>query len=131
MVSFVKHWAKTRCIYGKAFGYIGGISWSILVAYYLQKNASRHELAIKNDDERFVALIRGFFKFYSSFNWSSHPISLVDVEFVARETRRYQHGAAPMMIHQTVYPYHNTSKNVNEKSRRIIKNEIQRASGKK
>ena len=34
----VKYWAKTKGIYGTAMGYLGGIGWTLLVAYCCQKN---------------------------------------------------------------------------------------------
>ena len=38
LLSFVKYWAKARQIYGKAYGFLGGISWSIMVVYFLKKS---------------------------------------------------------------------------------------------
>lgn len=87
-----------------------------------------HELKLDNSNARFVSLVKGFFEFYAKFDWANTPVSLIDVNFVAKETGRYQH-TSPIMIHQSVYPYHNTSRNVNEKSRRLIRNELTRASG--
>ncbi len=130
MVSFVKYWAKCRCIYGKAFGYLGGISWSILVAYYLRSysnsNDETSQSQVDNSSTRLAKLVCNFFAFYARFNWSSQPVSLVSVEHVCKQTGSYQQQS-PMMIHQTVYPYHNTSKNVKEKARRLIKQELERA----
>lgn len=127
VISFVKYWAKCRCVYGKAFGFLGGISWALMVVYYLQSNLDsfQHELELDNNASRFKSLVTGFFKFYSKFNWSE-PISIIDVAFVSEKTNKYQQKS-PMMILQTVYPYHNTSKNVNEKARKVIKTEIERA----
>lgn len=130
VTSFVRFWAKSRCLYGKAFGYLGGISWSILVAYFLKSSSSfAHELELANTDSRFARLVSGFFEFYSKFEWSRTPVSLVDVAIVARESGRYQQ-TSPMMIHQCVFPFHNTSRNVNDKSRRLIRNELVRAASK-
>ena len=128
LLSFVKYWAKMRQIYGKAYGYLGGISWSIMVVYFLKKsnfNSFTHTQDINNSAKRFSGLIKEFFRFYSEWNWSN-VISLVDVGFVYENARSYLHKS-PITILQSVYPYQNTSKNINEEYKQVTVIEIKRA----
>ena len=128
LVSFVKYWAKSRGVYGKAYGYMGGISWSLMIAYYLRKNGSKsyvHVLHIENDAQRFARILADFFKFYAAWNWLD-PISLIDVEFVHQVAKDYIQKS-PIMVLQTVFPYQNTTKNVSEPYKNIIIEEIKRA----
>ncbi len=131
VLSFVKHWAKSRDLYGKAFGYLGGISWSILVVFYLDKSFEQNKQIYDLDltsHVRYFKLIKGFFKFYSNWNWNN-PISLYDYDYVKMSTQQYEHQIKKTAINilQTVYPYHNTSKNVNDSTRKLIMNELNRA----
>ena len=77
---------------------------------------------------RFEKLIIGFFKFYQSWNWST-PISLVDLEPVFESTQdlvNRPQTRPSISVLQTVFPYHNTTRNVNANSLQVIKNEIAR-----
>jgi poly(A) polymerase len=117
LVSFVKHWASARQVYGKAFGFLGGVSWSIMVAYFLNVTRCRS------------GLIAAFFEFYSTtrFSWLE-PVSLINVErFVVEFAKKYQQSRAPVMILQSVLPYHNTARNVSEQGKWVLRAEIDRA----
>jgi poly(A) polymerase Pap1 len=121
ILSFVKYWAEKRNIYAKAFGFLSGISWSIMVAYFLQKNGLNYEFELEMDlsSKRFSSLLVEFFKFYASFSWLE-PVSLIQ-NLPIPETR------TPMMILQSVYPYHNTSKIVDDYRKKLIIKELKRA----
>jgi poly(A) polymerase Pap1 len=92
-------------------------------------------------------LIGGFFKFYTYWDWSKKGVSLVDLDLVRNRTRHLKKSnsvtsksneinyknnnnntsGANMRILQSVYPYHNTCRNVNEQARDIISKELGRA----
>eukprot|EP00746_Dinoflagellata_sp_MGD_P158179 gnl/MRDRNA2_/MRDRNA2_86412_c0_seq1.p1 gnl/MRDRNA2_/MRDRNA2_86412_c0~~gnl/MRDRNA2_/MRDRNA2_86412_c0_seq1.p1 ORF type:complete len:617 (-),score=136.15 gnl/MRDRNA2_/MRDRNA2_86412_c0_seq1:324-2174(-) len=55
----VKFWAKRRGIYGKEFGYPGGLTWSICLARICQMYP----------DANAAKLAAHFFKVYSTWNW--------------------------------------------------------------
>lgn len=67
---FIKYWAKSRCIYSNVLGYLGGISWSILVARCCQlyPNFSPSQL------------IQRFFTVYSIWNWRNSPVLLCKIK---------------------------------------------------
>jgi poly(A) polymerase len=125
LVSFVKCWANARHVYGKAFGFLGGISWTIMVIYFLNKTKDVEWSRLENSSSRFSRLVELFFAFYSKFTWTE-PVSLINTQFVTDFTWKYQ-KKSPVMILQSVFPYHNTSKNVTDKSRQILRHEIDRA----
>ena len=125
LISFVKHWAKQRNIYGQAFGYLGGISWSIMVVFYLLKNPNPHLLELNNCAQRFEKLIKDFFKFYSSLK-NSTVISLIDLDHVNKNSEVLVNKSMINVL-RTVYPYFITSRNITEQVRDLIWNEFSRA----
>jgi poly(A) polymerase Pap1 len=129
LISFVKHWSKRRHIYGKAFGFLGGISWSLMVAFFLKNSSEKFQRIRQHlcNSARFEALLGEFFNFYSNWNWTQ-TISLVELDIVSEAFKKYGQQKSPMCILQSVYPYHNTSKNINDYNKKIIAHEIQRAS---
>uniref|UniRef100_A0A8D2ZTG3 Poly(A) polymerase n=1 Tax=Scophthalmus maximus TaxID=52904 RepID=A0A8D2ZTG3_SCOMX len=117
----IKLWAKRRNIYSNMMGFLGGISWAILVARISQvyPNATASTIVAK------------FFKVYSMWSWPI-PIRLREVEDchynlpfwdprVSLSDRNH-----PMPIITPVYPQQNTSFNVSPSTQAIISEEIDR-----
>lgn len=63
----IKLWSIKRGIYSTVMGYLGGASWALLVA----------KVCILYPEESSESLVRKFFKFYHSWDWSN-PICLED-----------------------------------------------------
>lgn len=63
----IKLWAEKRGIYSNVFGYLGGVSWAILMTYVCQLYP----------DALPPVLIEKFFFIYSRWNWSEKPVKLV------------------------------------------------------
>lgn len=120
LLTFVKKWSKSKGIYGKAFGYLGCISYAILIVYYL----INQDVSIESID-----LIKGFFEYYSKFNWSYDIVSLIDLEQIDNESKgkQFKRERSFINILQTQYPYNNTSKNINKNAAYIISNEFKNA----
>jgi poly(A) polymerase len=133
LLSFVKLWAQSKGIYGKAFGFIGGCSFAILVAYFLSKHVDSeslgHQLELDNSNQRFTCLVVDFFQFFANFDWSNNVVSLVDQKTVEQVKQKYpeQLRKTPISILQSVCPYHNTSRNVTDRYAKIIVHEFRRA----
>ena len=135
LVSFVKHWAARRQIYGKAYGFLGGISWTILAIHFLRKQQQALESTADDDAGSYVLnrraskyerLIGRFFAFYAEWNWHQH-VCLLDIDYVKEHANRACTHAKAMCILQSVYPYHNTSSNVSDQCKRTIVKELKRA----
>ncbi|CAB0032603.1 unnamed protein product [Trichogramma brassicae] len=133
----VRLWAKRNNIYSNILGFLGGVSWAILVAYTCQLYP-RHDPA---------QLIREFFRLFSRWNWPS-PVCLRAPEQVnfgfpvwfnnnnnnggngnvvgvsgsgsSSSEFGYQEREALMPIITPCYPEQNTTYNVSRSSRRVI-----------
>lgn len=125
LLTFIKHWAKSQQIYGKAFGYIGSISWSIMAAFFLKKTSASPNDTISTNSERFEAITKSFFKFFANYSWNE-AVSLVNIDHVVKTTGKYQ-AKRPMLILQTVFPYHNTARNVRHQAKQVIVDQFKRA----
>ncbi|XP_076592802.1 poly(A) polymerase type 3-like [Chaetodon auriga] len=117
----IKLWAKRRNIYSNALGFLGGVSWAILVARICQlyPNATASTLVAK------------FFKVYSMWEWPI-PVRLKVVEdlrfnlpFWDPKFNRVDRCHLMPIITPT-YPQQNTSCNVSPSTFTIIMEEIHR-----
>ncbi|VDN54789.1 unnamed protein product [Dracunculus medinensis] len=122
----VKLWAKNHGIYSNMIGFLGGVSWAILVARTCQlyPNAAPSTLLEK------------FFLLYSTWNWPQ-PIMLKSCD---KELKSFEYSLASelqwdprvhpndryhlMPIITPAFPEQNSTHNVTNSTRQIIKNEI-------
>lgn len=66
----IKLWAKHRGIYSNVLGYLGGVSWAILVA----------NICIIFPKLAPNKLLYNFFKYYSEWEWNSeNPILITEI----------------------------------------------------
>jgi len=115
----VKTWARRRDIYSHMLGFLGGASWSILVANVCQ--------LFPNDSP--AELVSRFFLLYSSWNWN-HPIILRDSEDLYDvEDEEWKRDDVAMHIVTPIRPASNTASNVSLCTRAILIKEFKRASG--
>lgn len=111
----IKHWAKRHGIYSNVLGYLGGVSWAILVAricqLYPNSTAS--------------ALVHKFFLVFSQWSWPK-PVLLKQSEtntlnldvWDPRVNRGDRHHLMPIIT--PAYPQKNSSYNVSASTRTIL-----------
>ncbi|CAI5683233.1 poly(A) polymerase type 3 [Oreochromis niloticus] len=117
----IKLWAKQRNIYSNKLGFLGGVSWAIMVARICQvyPNATTSTLVIK------------FFKIFSMWVWPI-PIRLIEVEkcnynLPFWDPKVNQSDRCHLMpIITPAYPQQNTSVNVSRSTLAILNEEIHR-----
>ncbi|RZC32736.1 PAP RNA-bind and/or NTP transf 2 domain containing protein, partial [Asbolus verrucosus] len=115
----IKLWAKRRGIYSNALGYLGGVSWAILVARTCQlyPNAAA------------ATLVHRFFFVLSQWKWP-RPILLKELSKVnlgftvwdPRVNRRDRYHLMPIIT--PVYPQQNSTFNVTNSAREIMTEEF-------
>jgi poly(A) polymerase len=108
VLKFIKFWAKRRGIYSNMFGYLGGISWALLVTITCQTYPG----------ETVPHLLIFFFRDWSAWPWPK-PAQCCSVlpEFVPNETQI-------MPILTPAYPSMNSTFNVNIATFSIIQKEL-------
>lgn len=67
---FIKHWAKVRGVYSNVLGYLGGISWAILVARCCQ--------LYPNFPPNLI--VQRFFTVYTQWSWARSPVCLCKIK---------------------------------------------------
>merc|ERR1719300_2168285 len=121
----IKLWAKRRCIYSNVMGYLGGVSWAILVARVCQLYPNLNA----------AALVVRFFRFCNvwEFGWL-HPIVLCPIEEIPEIGHivwNPQYNAREkwdlMPIITPAYPAMNSTHNVSNSTFAILKAEFNRA----
>lgn len=120
----VKYWAKKRCIYSNAMGYLGGVSWAMLVA----RTCQLYPNALAS-----VVLLK-FFYVFSQWNWPK-PVLLrnnsedyENLGFQVWDCRTNLHDRYHLMpIITPSYPQQNSTFNVTISTRNIMMSEFKLA----
>lgn len=118
-VRLLKIWAKRRGVYGNSMGYLGGVSYAILVARICQ--------IFPNGNSAII--LKKFFEIYDSWHWPT-PVCLNQIKTQGpgdhvvwnREANVYDR----MPIITPAYPAQNSTYNVTFSNFSIIKEEIER-----
>lgn len=123
----VKLWAQQRLIYSNVFGYLGGVSWAIMVCRVCQEHPtlSAAELVVK------------FFSTYASWEWPN-PVTLLDFVTVEPPSlthlhdqdwtvkREKVHSFDLIPILTPAFPSMNTAHNISPTTFRVLKRELKR-----
>ncbi|KAJ8959393.1 hypothetical protein NQ318_022081 [Aromia moschata] len=115
----IKLWAKRHGIYSNALGYLGGVSWAMLVA----KRASYTQT------QRPLPLVHKFFLIFSKWQWPQ-PVLLkqpsnVNLGFAVWDPRvNIQDRYHLMPIITPAYPQQNSTFNVSQSARHIMMEEF-------
>jgi len=116
----MKLWAKKRGMYSNVMGYLGGVSWAILVAKICQ-------MFPKLKPNR---LIKKFFEVYSSWDWSNEPVLLNEIK---KEVGFncvipvWPNDSAKSLISiiTPAFPAMNSTYNVSETTKRVLMKEFE------
>ncbi|MCE9666496.1 RNA repair domain-containing protein [Myxococcus stipitatus] len=110
----VKTWAKARGLYSHALGYLGGLSWAVLVAWA----RTRAPRASATSD---AARLAHFFDTFASWPWPQ-PVALTP------EAARYPpEGRRDLMpVIAPALPARNTARNVSRSTFRVLREELTR-----
>lgn len=123
----VRLWARRRLIYSNAYGFLGGISWAILLARVLSD--MRQEGAatgLSSGDSATMHVLNVFFNSWSRYPWSSgwNPAGSKSLG----EAAANHHQPTPIMqIVTPVAPQQNSAHNISASQFSLIVSELRRA----
>ena len=114
----IKLWAKNKGIYSNVMGYLGGVSWAILVS----KICQIHQKVSLNQ------LIYHFFQYYSNYDWTV-PVKIVEIKDEPNNPKNseqwtgtpYEMQSNKMFIITPAFPCMNSSHMVTDTSLNIMK----------
>jgi len=111
-LKLVKLWAKSKSIYSNAMGYLGGISWSILVAKICQlfPNFKPNKL------------LMNFFKFYSEWQWEIYQVQIAEIQYKTfmPDNQWTPDEKSAMMVITPAFPCMNSTYNVSSTTLKVI-----------
>ena len=118
----IKLWAKKSGLYSNALGFLGGVTWAMLVARICQLYPN----AVA------ATLVHKFFFVYSKWEWPT-PVLLKQVNdaeygfpvWDAAANHHDRHHLMPVIT--PAYPQQNSTHNVSQSTRKIIIEEIKRS----
>ncbi|KAF4740448.1 hypothetical protein FOZ63_025201 [Perkinsus olseni] len=131
----IRAWARRRGIYSNALGYLGGVSWAILVARVCQlfPNMGPSQLVVR------------FFRVYSRWNWDPSEGAVILCHSEQRSGDGFQHhkvwcpppkrttmdqptvaSASPMAVITPAYPSMNSTFGVTSMTMETLKRELER-----
>jgi poly(A) polymerase len=120
----MKLWAKKRALYSNVFGYLGGVSWAILVAKVCQMFPR-----LKPNK-----LIRKFFEVFSQWDWINQPVQLNEIKkevgfscpvTVWPDDSSHTMVKPSICIITPAFPAMNSTYNVTETTKRILTKEFE------
>lgn len=120
----IKLWAKNRGIYSNVLGYIGGVTWALLVA----------RICIDNINTPVHKLLEIFFSFYSTYNWGpNNPLAITPilkekdhVNFPMHDELFKEWNDAKMPIFTPSYPSSNSSFNISDSTKEVLMTEFEK-----
>lgn len=128
LLSFVKSWAKQRCLYSNIMGYWGGITWTIAVAKICQLYDSVED---NNNVDYINDLFKKFLRVMANWKWPS-PVMISKIDNARYspdlepwDPSRAEHELMPVLT--PAYPSKNSSYNVMRSTASLLKKEFKRA----
>ncbi|MCP3097484.1 RNA repair domain-containing protein [Myxococcus sp. K15C18031901] len=115
LLRLVKTWAKARGLYSHALGYLGGLSWAVMVAWA----RTRAPGAASTSD---AARLAHFFQTFAAWPWPQ-PVGLTP-----EATRYHPDGKRDLFpVIAPAMPARNTARNVSRSTVRVLREELTRA----
>eukprot|EP01114_Cavostelium_apophysatum_P016840 TRINITY_DN4870_c0_g1_i2.p1 TRINITY_DN4870_c0_g1~~TRINITY_DN4870_c0_g1_i2.p1 ORF type:complete len:470 (-),score=73.87 TRINITY_DN4870_c0_g1_i2:147-1475(-) len=113
VLNFCKTWAKKKLIYSDRFGFLGGISWTVLVAF-----ACKSFPQVTDLDE----MLLNFFEMYSKWNWNDKIVYLT-------KSCNYQINKQKdrMTVMTCSFPYKNTLQHMSHSTKRLTLQQLENA----
>jgi poly(A) polymerase len=116
----MKLWARKRGMYSNVMGYLGGVSWAILVAKICQMFPK-----LKSNK-----LIKKFFEVYSNWDWSNEPVLLNEIKKevgfnCAIPVWPNDSAKSLISIITPAFPAMNSTYNVSETTKRVLLKEFE------
>merc|ERR1712232_118805 len=111
------HWAKSRCVDNNAIGFLGGFSWSLLLAETLLNEFSASGVQQADAEE---ALVIATCKRFSTWAWPK-PVTMT---CTGADTSASSGDLMPILC--PAEPYANSARNVTVSTRYILQTELQR-----
>lgn len=119
----IKLWAKNRGVYSNVLGYLGGVTWAMLVA----------RVCIDNPHMPVCKLLETFFRFYADYKWGpQNPVLLCPlqerdvVKFAMDEQLFRDWNKAKMPIITPSFPNSNSSFNIQDSTQAVILTELEK-----
>lgn len=139
VLKLIKAWARRRGVYGAMAGYLGGVAWALLLAYFCR---ARRQLKGGAGEPTVAQLGEGFFRFWAEWAWPA-PVELTPLgqrggllppaqpepphhPLLAQELWQAPHlgGSALLPVLTPSYPQMNTTHTVSATTCRIIQDEL-------
>ena len=121
----IKTWARSRGIYGHAFGYLGGVNWAILVAYACKETQSSPAASRSHHDPwRVVARV---LTILCDHPWPAPIVLDPKIPLPVSLSRADYRAASAMPIVTPVRPSQDSAYNVTRATLRIMQDEARRA----
>jgi poly(A) polymerase len=113
LLKAIRAWAKSRGLYGNAWGFLGGFSWSLLCAYTC--------INYRDRDKSIEALLAHFFQLLSQHHWRQ-VIALTDTG--KKYLPKLPQDLLPIV--SSIQPCKNTARNVTRSTAKILRDEFDR-----
>jgi poly(A) polymerase len=119
----IKLWAKNRGVYSNVIGYLGGVTWAMLVA----------RICIDNPHMPAYKLLATFFEYYSTYQWgTTNPVTLCPLQdreavpFAMDDMLFRDWNKAKMPIITPSFPNSNSSFNIMDSTKEAILTELEK-----
>ena len=122
---FIKLWARNHGIHSNVMGYLGGVTWAILVAKICQMFPNYQP----------SRLVEKFFHYYESWDWQKIPVKIEEIVEEKHKPKHLEQWTEAdmeknlMSIITPAFPCMNSSHSVTHASLNVLKNMLREGNG--